>query len=282
MRFNSRISDWLPALLAEDHERAWDEFLNGYAPLILQVVHLFERDQDRIEDCFVFVCERLKRNNLRRIRQFKTQGAATFATWLRAVVRNLCLDWRRHRFGRPRLFRSISRLPGLDQEVFRCIYHRRLRENETFHTVRALYPSLTRGELADSMVRINKCLSPHQSWLLVSRIPRLESISASSSNPDASDRDSELPDREPDPETQSARQESLTALRKAMSDLPPQQRLLLRLRFEQELSLEQIAHLTQLPSSLTVQRIIQRAIATIREQLITEGITSVSVSVKDV
>jgi RNA polymerase sigma factor (sigma-70 family) len=117
---------------------------------------------------------------------------------------------------------------------------------------------------------------------LVSRIPRLESISASSSNPDASDRDSELPDREPDPETQSARQESLTALRKAMSDLPPQQRLLLRLRFEQELSLEQIAHLTQLPSSLTVQRIIQRAIATIREQLITEGITSVSVSVKDV
>jgi RNA polymerase sigma factor (sigma-70 family) len=282
MTVNSRISNWLQALLAEDYEKAWDEFLNGYAPLILQVVHLFERDQDRIEDCFVFVCERLKRNNLRRIRQFKTQGAATFATWLRAVVRNLCLDWRRHRFGRPRLFRSISRLPGLDQEVFRCIYHRRLRENETFHTVRALYPSLTRGELADSMVRINKCLSPQQSWLLVSRIPRLESISASSSNPDASDRDSELPDREPDPETQSARQESLTALRKAMSDLPPQQRLLLRLRFEQELSLEQIAHLTQLPSSLTVQRIIQRAIATIREQLITEGITSVSVSVKDV
>ena len=282
MRFNSRISDWHPALLAEDHERAWDEFLNGHSPLILQVVHLFERDQDRIEDCFVFVCERLKRNNLRRIRQFDIQGAATFATWLRAVVRNLCLDWRRHRFGRPRLFRSISRLPELDQEVFRCIYHRRLRENETFHTVRALYPSLTRGKFTDSMIRINKCLSHHQSWLLVSRNPRLESISASSSDPDAADRDIELPDREPNPETHSARQESLTALRKAMSDLPPQQRLLLRLRFEQELSLEQIAHLTQLSSPLTVQRIIQKAIATIREQLITEGITSVSVSVKDV
>ena len=282
MTVNSRISNWLQALLAEDYEKAWDEFLNGYAPLILQVVHLFERDQDRIEDCFVFVCERLKRNNLRRIRQFDIQGAATFATWLRAVVRNLCLDWRRHRFGRPRLFRSISRLPEVDQEVFRCIYHRRLRENETFHTVRALYPSLTRGKFTDSMIRINKCLSHHQSWLLVSRNPRLESISASSSDPDAVDRDIELPDREPDPETHSARQESLTALRKAMSDLPPQQRLLLRLRFEQELSLEQIAHLTQLSSPLTVQRIIQKAIATIREQLITEGITSVSVSVKDV
>jgi len=281
MGFDSRISDRLPALLAEDHEKAWDDFLNGCAPLILQVVHLFERDQDRIEDCFVFVCERLKRNNLRRIRQFDTEGAATFSTWLRAVVRNLCLDWRRHRFGRPRIFRSIARLPKLDQEVFRCIHHRRLRENETYHAVRALYPSLTRDELADSIVRINKCLSHHQSWLLVSRNSRLESISASSSDPDAADREIELPDREPNPETHSARQESLMALRKAMSGLPPQQRLLLRLRYEQELSLEQIADLTQLSSPLAVQRIIQRAILTIREQLITEGITSVSVSVKD-
>jgi len=282
MRFNSSISDRLPALLAEDHEKAWDEFLNGYSPLILQIVHLFERDHDQIEDCFVFVCERLKRNNLRRVRRFDAGGAATFATWLRAVVRNLCLDWRRHRFGRPRLFRSIARLPELDQEVFRCLHHRRLRETETFHAVKALYPSLTRSELADSISRVNKSLSHHQSWLLVSRAPRLESISASSNNPGSSDRDIDLPDREPDPETRSAQQESLTALRKAMSGLPPQQRLLLRLRYEQELSLGQIAHLTQLSSPLAVQRIIQRAIATIREQLITEGITSVSVSVKDV
>ena len=277
MRFNSSISDRLPALLAEDHEKAWDEFLNGYSPLILQVVHLFERDHDRIEDCFVFVYERLKRDNLRRIRQFDAGGAASFATWLRAVVRNLCLDWRRHRFGRPRIFRSIARLPELDQEVFRCLHHRRLRENETFHVVKALYPSLTRGELGESITRINKNLSHHQSWLLVSRNPRLESISVSSSNPGSSDGDIDLPDRDPDPETRSARQESLTALREAMSDLPPQQRLLLRLRYEQELSLGQIAHLTQLSNPIAVQRIIQSAIATIRGQLITKGITSVSV-----
>jgi RNA polymerase sigma factor (sigma-70 family) len=277
MRFNSRVSDWLPVLLAEDHEKAWDDFLNGYSPLILQVVHLFERDEDRIEDCFVFVCERLKRDNLRKIRQFDVGGAATFATWLRAVVRNLCLDWRRHRFGRPRLFRAIARLRELDQEVFRCIHHRGLRENETYHAVRALYPSLTRRELAASIGRINKCLSHHQSWLLASRNPRLESISASSNNPGASDGDIELPDREPDPETLSVQQESLTALREAMSDLPAQQRLLLRLRYEQELTLEQIAQLTQLSSAIAVQRIIQAAIATIREQLIAQGFTSVSV-----
>jgi RNA polymerase sigma factor (sigma-70 family) len=281
MRSNSSISDRLPAFLAEDHEKAWDEFLKGYSPLILQVVHLFERDHDRIEDCFVFVCERLRRDRLKRIRRFDTRGAASFSTWLRAVVRNLCLDWRRHRFGRPRLFRCVARLPELEQEVFRCLYHRRLGENGTFHAVKAVFPSLTRSDLADSITRVNTCLSQHQSWLLVSSNPRVESISGAPRNPVDSDGEIELPDREPDPETCSARLESLAALRKAMSDLPPQQRLVLRLRYEQELSLAQIAHLTRLSNPLAVQRIIQKALATVRERLVTEGVTSESVSVKD-
>jgi RNA polymerase sigma factor (sigma-70 family) len=110
----------------------------------------------------------------------------------------------------------------------------------------------------------------------------VESISANTADPSSPDGDIELPDRAPDPETLSARRESLAVLRKAMADLPPQQRLLLRLRYEQELSLEQIAHLTQLASPLAVQRNIQKALSTIRQRLITEGITSVSVSVKDV
>ena len=112
MSVHSSISAWLPALLSQEHERAWDGFLKEYAALILQVVYLFERDQDRIDDCFVFVCEQLKRDDLKRIRRFDTDGSASFSTWLRAVVRNLCLDWRRKRFGRPRLYRSIARLPA--------------------------------------------------------------------------------------------------------------------------------------------------------------------------
>ena len=152
MTVSSRISQILPALLARDGEEAWDDFLVEFAPLILQVVHLFERDQDRVDDCFVFVCEQLKRGDLKRIRRFETGRDASFPTWLRAVVRNLCLDWRRKRFGRPRIFRSIARLPELDREVFRCVHLRRQTENETLHTLQALYPSLTRPQLAESLV----------------------------------------------------------------------------------------------------------------------------------
>ena len=121
---------WLPALVGRDLESAWDDFLREYASMVLQVVQLFERDQDRIDDCFLFACQQLRRHRMRRLRKFDASGSASFATWLRAVVRNLCLDWRRSRFGRTRLFRSIARLPELDQEVFRCTYDRRLTENE--------------------------------------------------------------------------------------------------------------------------------------------------------
>jgi RNA polymerase sigma factor (sigma-70 family) len=258
-------------------EGTWDQFLNEYAPVILQVVHLFERDQDRVDDCFLFVCEQLKRDRLGRLRRFKGEGAASFPTWLRAVVRNLCIDWRRKRFGRPRLFRSIACLPEVDQEIFRCIYFRRLSENETLHTVKAIHPALNRRNLADSLTRIRKSLSPRQSWLLVSRNPYLESLSAESSSGNRANRDKELTDPHKDPEKEAARRESLDALHEAMAGLSPRERLSLRLRFEQELSLEEISNLMQLGSPLKAQRSIQKALSKIRQDLLVKGISSVSV-----
>ncbi|MGB5516028.1 MAG: sigma-70 family RNA polymerase sigma factor [Thermoanaerobaculia bacterium] len=277
MGVTSRLIEWVPGLPAKELEEAWDRFLSEYASLILQVVHLFERDQDRVDDCFLFVCEQLKRDRLRRLRRFKADGAASFPTWLRAVVRNLCLDWRRLRFGRPRIFRSIARLPEVDQEVFRCIYFRKLSENETLHTVRALHPALDREGLAASLVRIRSSLSPHQSWLLVSRNPYMESLSRIADTSSTDDRERDLPDPEPDPESEAARREFLDALHEAMAGISPRERLLLRLRFEQDLSLEEISTLMQLGTPLKAQRSIQRALSRIREDLQMKGISSVSV-----
>ena len=280
MGVTSRLIEWVPGLPAKEMEEAWDRFLGEYAGLILQVVHLFERDPDRVDDCFLFVCEQLKKDRLRRLRRFEANGTATFSTWLRVVVRNLCLDWRRQRFGRPRIFRSIARLPEMDQEVFRCIYFRKLSENETLHTVRALHPALDREALAASLVRIRGSLSPHQSWLLASRNPYMESISG---NPDAAtgdDRLRELTDPDPDPETEASGREFLRALRRAMDGLPSKERLLLRLRFEQELTLEEIAELMQLGSAVKAQRYLQQVLSKTREQLLMQGIESLSVKEK--
>lgn len=279
MTVNSRITEWLPALLARDHERAWDRFLAEYAGLILQVVHLFERDQDRIDDCFVFVCEHLKLNELKRLRRFDPDGSASFSTWLRAVVRNLCLDWRRKHFGRPRLYRSIARLPDLEREIFRCIHQQGLSENETFHTLKALFPALTRVHLADGLTHVEQALTSRQEWLLTMSRPRLKSLTGSSGEHPDEGPEKEIPSPELDPETRASQREQLEILRQALGRLPTQQRLLIRLRFEQDLSLDQIARLTRLTSVVRVQRELAKAVQTLRSELRSQS--SGSVSVKD-
>ena len=244
----------------------WSAFLAENAPLILQVVQLFERDRDQIQDCFVFVCERLRRDDLRRIRRFREGGPASFQTWLRAVIRRLCLDWRRHRYGRFRLPRAIARLPDLDQEVFRCIHLRRLSENETFHCVRVLWPGLTRQQLSDAVARVARSLPRRQSWLLLVRRPRLLSISAGPEGSDPADGEAGLIDHGADPERAATDHERVGALREAVDHLQPRARLLVLLRYGQELGLEQIARLVGLAGAAQVEREIQRALATLRER----------------
>src|SRR5579863_3693252 len=117
-----RLGEWLRALRSEAPAQAWAAFLDHYSPIILQVIVLFERDPDAVADCFLFTCEQLSNKNFRRLQQFRPDGAASFATWLRAVVRRLCVDWHRREFGRSRIFECIGRLSKIDQAVFRTLY----------------------------------------------------------------------------------------------------------------------------------------------------------------
>jgi RNA polymerase sigma factor (sigma-70 family) len=260
-----------------DRGAEWGAFLAEHASLVLQVVRLFERDADGVQDCFLFVCERLRRDDLRRIRRFREGGAASFPTWLRAVVRRLCLDWRRHRFGRFRLPRAIARLPELDQEAFRCIHLRHLSENETLHGLRALWPSLTRDELGDALARVARSLKGLQSWLLLVRRPRLQSLSEAPTDDDQGDGGAGLVDPTADPERDAANHELVEALANALDRLPPPARLLVRLRYGQELSLEAIARLTGLSGVSQVERQLHGALEELRAMMGAEGTAGVSV-----
>jgi RNA polymerase sigma factor (sigma-70 family) len=252
---------------SRDRENAWDEFLETFAPLVLQVVRLFEHDPDRVDDCFVFVCEQLRRDDLRRLRQFDDDGPASFPTWLRAVIRNLCLDWRRSRFGRPRMFRAVERLSLLDQEVYGALHLRELDEAGALEAVRTSYPDLSPEEFAESQIRIAANLTPHQSWLLASHRLRLVSLSGNAAADDGEPRAPEPVDEGPSPEQQAARGEEIEALRAALTALAPADRLLLRMRFEQDMTLEAIGRLTGRGSAATVMRAIQAAVDTLRQRV---------------
>lgn len=263
-----------------DAEDAWGEFLSWQAPLILQVVRLFERDADEVQDAFLFVCEKLHGGEMRRIRRFREEGPASFETWLRAVVRRLCLDWLRHRDGRYRLPRAVARLPELDQAVFRSVHLRGLSGNEAFHSLKAVWPTLTREALDGAAARVAEALDGRSSWFLLVRRPRMRSLSSGPPGADPAEVEPALVDPRADPESEAATRERLGLLHGALGRLPPRLRLLVRLRYEQELSLEEVARLTGLAGPAQVERQLRQALEELRERMGAKGSRGVSVKEK--
>lgn len=81
-------------------EQAWTEFLQSYSRLILYVARQKTRDADGVMDRYAYVVERLREQDCRRLRAFTADGRGKFTTWLTVVVRRLCLDHDRHKYGR--------------------------------------------------------------------------------------------------------------------------------------------------------------------------------------
>lgn len=260
------VENILQQLRSRDPHEAWSAFLEEYSVVIFQVSRYLEKDLDRASDCFQFVCEKLSEDRFRRLLRFKPHGSASFSTWLRAVVRNLCLDWRRKEFGRRRRFRSISRLSIFDQEVFSCIYERGVSAEEALRLLQSKFLDVTSERVAESRERIERELTTKQRWLLSVRSRRgpqetnttVEKVEAVPL---------EIPDQRPNPEAQSLLAERREALDRALNHLSERERLLVRMRFEQELTLEQIAKLLDLGNAQRADRQIKEILVRLRVEL---------------
>jgi RNA polymerase sigma factor (sigma-70 family) len=236
------ISDLLHRLNSADAGAAWAEFIDCYAPLILNAANQFEFEQDRISDCFLFVCEKLNDDGFRRLLKFNTRGTAKFSTWLGSVVFNLCVDWHRREYGRVRLLPAIAALPAFDQLVYHLVVEQGMNKEACFQKLRPDYPDLERESVANALSRIYTLLTPHQCWQISVRNRRRKPAGRNWPKEQAE----HLPDPGLGPEVQLQRQQELAILQEALSHLPANQRLLLQLRFQEGLSLKKIARLQQL------------------------------------
>jgi len=259
----AHIKQILEQFETRDSHAAWAAFIDEYAPIIFQVIRHFEADSDDASDCFQFVCERLCEGRFRRLRRYKSDGPAKFSTWLRAVVRNLCLDRRRTQFGRRRIFRSIGRLSELDQEIFSLVHERNASEQEVLVSLAPRFPHVTSALVTEAIERINNTLTTNQIW-------RLRARSAVVPNPrtGTSQRSEPTPvDSAPNPEARVIFAERSRILDEALRRLSSAERLLIKLRFEEELTLEQIAKLLDLGNAQRVDRQIKQILATLKVEL---------------
>lgn len=190
--------------------RAWEDFLGAHSELILRVARVVAHDHDSAMDCYVYVLDRLRENNGQRLRSYTPDAACSFATWLAVVVRRLCVDRYREKYGRQR---------GTDAN--------------------AQHGHLVRRRLAD----------------LVGVEAALEQVHAGDG-----DSGRELEQRE-----------LVAALNSVLFSLDPRDRLLLALRFEDELPARQIAEIMAFPTLFHVYRQIKSVLALCREALERRG-----------
>jgi RNA polymerase sigma factor (sigma-70 family) len=248
------ITGLLHRLSSVDAGPAWVEFLDRYSQLIMNAAGKFEYEQDRINECFIFVCGKLIDDGFCRLLCFNTRGKANFSTWLGTVVFNLCVDWHRKEFGRVTLLPAISALPTFDQSVYRLVIDRGLTKEACFQTLRTNFPDLTRELVSRALVRIYSLLTPRQRWQISVRNQRSRQNMLQGQIECLPD-----PSFGPDVEAQWAQEHEV--LRDALTRLPARQSLLLRLRFQEGLSLKKIAQLQQLGDTNRAWRHIQAAIA---------------------
>ena len=98
--FPEVLSGLLAASGEPERERAWARFLEAYSALLLRSACGIGTMYDEAMDRYAFVLDQLRAGNFKRLRNFQARGSARFTTWLVLVARRICLDYRRHRYGR--------------------------------------------------------------------------------------------------------------------------------------------------------------------------------------
>ncbi len=260
IRPNGRVSgksvaELLRGLRSAESSATWVEFLDRYSALIMNSACQFVYQQDRVNECFLYVCEKLSDDGFRRLLTFNTAGKAKFKTWLGSVVFHLCVDWHRKEFGRATQIPAITALPAFDQSVFHLVIERGMDKETCFQILRTDFPDLTRELVAKAAGRVFSLMTPRQRWqLAVRNRGRLTSMG----NVERDDVEY-LPDPGCNPETEAQSRQELEILQLAIAQLPAEQRLLLRLRFQEGLSLKRIAKLKHMEDTNYAWRLIQAA-----------------------
>ena len=248
----------LDRLRAGDLDGAWSIFVDRYRRLIFAQIRRATTEPDEVMDIFAHVCERLRENDLARLKTFAFEPAprASFATWLVAVLRNLIVDWFRARDGRSRAQPPKSLSP-LGRRMYELVFLEHRSHREACELV-----LLANGDTGVTPGDCRRALrEAHRAALIgaigtrarpVAAVPYAEWVAASA---DAS-----------------SEGDTGEALRLAMQTLDAETQLVIQLFVVEEMPAADIARMLRLGNAKAVYNRVYRGLALIREALANRGI----------
>ena len=196
-------------------ERAWTVFLNSFSPLILHAARSASSGYDEGMNAYTAALDGLRSDDYRKLRGYGVDPRSKFSTWLVVVVRRICIDHQRERFGRTSQ-----------------------KERET-------------GAISDDHAARRRLAN------LAATNIELESI------PDS---------HGAGPEEAAQRSDLHEKLEAALADLDERDRLLMTLRFVDELPARKIAELQGWADHMAVYRRLNQIMASLRANLIARGV----------
>ena len=253
------VEPWFAELARGEHEAAWDCFLDRYRKLIFAAIYHYAEDYDDVMEIFTRVCESLHEQDLARLRKYTSLALPRprFSTWLATVVRNLTIDWFRHRDGRKQLSVRADRLPPVQRSIFEYIFHEQRSHLEAYELL------TTRDGRALSFREFLRELRATYQALSEGRRGRLTLELGAGLPPDVD------PPLAEDPALISERKEFLAL---AMSALSPEDRLVVQLFVVAQLPAAEVARLVGLPNAKAVYNRTYRALAAMRGTLEQQGL----------
>ena len=251
-----RITTILDCIESGECDEGWRDFLSAYSRQLHSIVRQFESDDTRRQDCYEYVCACLSDDGFNRLRKFNPDGPAEFRTWLAVVASNLCRDWRRAQVGRHRVPEPVLRLSEFDQLVFDLIYRQALTQTECAQILDASHSGFRQQDLHDALARLHRALPAQSRWRRNRR------------NHDSPDIDpDQLQSRADGPEALCETDAEIQRLERALARLDPEQRLLLQLRYRQDLTFREIAALLGFSDPFAVRRAIDKSLKTLKKAM---------------
>lgn len=256
------VTEMLGRLAGPGSAAAWADFMAAYSAVMLRVVRRHYPDPQAARQCFDHVGAALADAGFRRLLSFRPDGPARFQTWLMAVVSNLCIDWRRHEEGRRRAPRVVLRLPDLDREVYHCLFELGMTRRDCFEALSARFPGLTFDSVVDANSRIFASLTSRQRWQLSHDHQAMASVGEQvDAGSDAERSGAVIQAAGAGLDEACVEEEDRRLLHEALSQLSADERLLLQLRYEQGLTLAEVARLSALHDAFRANRRIKAALA---------------------
>ena len=249
---------WIAPLDAGHSEAAWDIFIDRYRRLIFAGIRHYARDYDDVMEIFVSVCEALREDDLRRLREWAAQTAkrARFSTWLVTVVRHLTVDWFRRRDGRSRLPALAKDLSSIQRRIFEHVFLEGRSHVEAYELIRTREaPTLTFSAFQVELRDVYRRVTGERRGTLLPGLIRAP------------------PERETEEWGQEESAERIALVERALASLDPKDRVTVELYVIEELAAVEVARIVGLPNAKAVYNRTYRALAELREWLETAGVS---------